>query len=178
MYTTNLIIAHNVNEKAQLHLALDRVCSVQNCGIRHGAEDALHELYFVHPQTDDFCFELFDLSDTDSSGLFLSTNYILGTSKHQRELYLINCFEILKDVVDTTLAFCSDVEIFITKNRASMEDFFSYEVETSKLTELLHGLFRDSLSIKGIDPEIHLFIRHKSAKGPGHCAAREMLSSP
>ena len=158
MYTTNLIIAHNVKEKEQLHSCLNRVCSAQNCGIRHGAKEALTELYFVQPQKDDMCFELFDLSDVDAAGLFLSINYLPESTKEHMELYLNDCFDVLKNVVDAALAFCSDVEIFITTNRASIEDFLTHTIEINNLTDLMRRLFRESLSTDRIDPEIHLTV--------------------
>lgn len=167
MYTTNLIIAHNVTEKAQLRSCLDRVCSVHNCGILHDAKEALLELYFVHPQADDLCFELFDLSDTDSSGLFLSSNYPPLPTELRGELYLNHCFGILREVVEAALSFCSVVEIFITRYRASMEDFSTHAVEINQLTELLHRLFRESLNTDGIDPEIHLFVPCAAIKQSG-----------
>lgn len=163
MYTTNLIIAHNVKEKEQLYSCLDRICSVQKCGIKHGAEDALLELFFVDPKNDDLCFELFDLSDNNSSGLFLSINYSSVITKDCMELYLNNCFDILENVAEAALAFCTDVEIFITTNRASMEDFSTHTIEVNNLTDLLHSLFHDSLNTDGIDPEIHLFV-HQSGE--------------
>ena len=161
MYTTNLIIAHNVKEKAQLYSRLDRVCSDQNCGIRHGAVEALRELYFVHPQADDLCFELFDRSDYDNLGVFLSINHLSKSMRERNMLYLNGCFATLERVVDAALAFCSEIEIFITTNRASMEDFSTHTIKIEKLTDLLHSLFHDSLNTDGVDPEIHLFV-HQS----------------
>jgi hypothetical protein len=165
MYTTNLIIAHNIQEKAQLHSRLDRVCSDQNCGIRYGAVEALRELYFVHPQADDLCFELFDRSDYDNSGVFLSINYLSKSMRDRNMLYLNGCFATLERVVDAALAFCSDIEIFITTNRASMEDFSTHTIKIEKLTDLLCRFFDYSLNTDGIDPEIHLFVRDNKNTG-------------
>ena len=159
MYTTNLIIAHNVKDKEQLHSCLDRVCSDQNCGIRHGAEEALRELFFVHPQADDLCIELFDRSDNDNSGVFLSINYLSKSMRDRNMLYLNGCFAALERVMDAALSYCSDVEIFITTNRASMEDFSTHTIEIEKLIDLLRRLFDCSLNTDGIDPEIHLLVR-------------------
>lgn len=161
MYTTNLIIAHNVKEKTQLCSCLERICSDQSCGLRHGAKEALLELYFVHPQADDLCFELFDRSDNDNSGLFLSINEYSKSMRDRTTLYLNGCFDILKNIVDAAFAFCSEVEIFITTNRASMEDFSTHSITIDNLTDLLRRLFDDSLNTDGIDPEIHLFVHRK-----------------
>lgn len=162
MYTTNLIIAHNVKEKARLESCLDRVCSDQNCGIQHGAEEALRELYFIHLQADDLCFELLDRSDHDNSGVFLSINYLPITMRDRNMVYLNACFAALQRIVDAALDFCSDVEVFITTNRASMEDFSTHRIETAELTDLLCRLFDDCLNTDGVDPEIHLFVRRKT----------------
>ena len=172
MYTTNLIIAHNVKEKEQLYSCLDRICSLQQCGIQHGAQESLLEVYFIHPQTDDYCFELIDVSDNNSSGMFLGINYSSETTKDCIQSYLNKCFEILKNVVNAVLAFCSDIEIFITTNRASMEDFSTHTIEISNLTDLLRRLFDNCLNSDGVDPEIHLFVHREEVHGEIHAYNR------
>ena len=74
-------------------------------------------------------------------------------------LYLNGCFAALERVMDAALSYCSDVEIFITTNRASMEDFSTHTIEIEKLIDLLRRLFDCSLNTDGIDPEIHLLVR-------------------
>lgn len=87
-------------------------------------------------------------------------------------VYLNACFAALQRIVDAALDFCSDVEIFITTNRASMEDFSTHRIETAELTDLLRRLFDDCLNTDGVDPEIHLFVRRKTV-GTADTAAQD-----
>ena len=157
MFTTNLIIAHHVQNRDGLYTTLSKNCQKYRCNIDVGAEEARKELYYICLESDDYCFEIVDNADIKGMGLFLSFDD--DASQSIPRIPLTACFYILERIIEVTQKFSSSVDVYITSSRATMLDYQSVIVKTSEIRETLKCFYDKEANIENIEPDVHLIIQ-------------------
>ena len=156
MFTTNLIIAHHVQDKKGLYAALTEYGQKHHCSVDEGAKEARKELLFPRPKSDDFCFEVFDHADKEGAGVFLSFDD--DSSQYMPRIPLSVCFYVLEGIVNVTQQFSSYIDVYITSSRATMLDFQNIVVKTPEVGETLKRLYVQEANNGNVEPDVHLII--------------------
>lgn len=155
MSATCLAIIHQPSDIAQLKTELILYVINMKCGINFCIHDAFLELQDVVIGEQDVGFELFDLAGSNDLGLFMCLDgYKINGI--EPSLPLAKRLEILQGAIERCLRYTSTVEVFLSDDHPTMEDYAEFTIKASQTAEILEAEYRKAPQY--CCPDVHLWV--------------------